>query len=226
MTQVAQTSVNSAGDAARWGTTALAARDLLYEKGRGRIRERSRCHSERRFERDVRRSASAGGTSSAMCGSRRPPVARRARCAAAGARRWHVGADVRQPAYADGTSGPMCGSRRTLMARRGRCAAQTLRFLSHIGTFLPNVNAHRRFLTSFFSHFGRHMPLPPRKFRTSQSRCQSGQLLRLFCGKIGYRKPQGTGSRKAPGIARHRKPQGTWDRKTPEAAKHQGPQGD
>ena len=167
MTQVAQTSVNSAGDAARWGTTALAARDLLYEKGRGRIRERSRCHSERRFERDVRRSASAGGTSSAMCGDRRP-----------------------------------------LMARRARCAAQTLRFLSHIGTFLPNLNAHRRFLTSFFSHFGRHMPLPPRKFRTSQSRCQSSQLPRLFCGKIGYRKPQGTRDRKAPGAAKHQGPQG------------------
>ena len=221
MTQVAQTSVNSAGDAARWGTTALAARDLLYEKGRGRIRERSRCHSERRFERDVRRSASAGGTSGPMCGSRRPLVARRGRCAAAGARWWHVGADVRQPAPAGGTSGPMCGSRRPLVARRGRCATQTLRFLSHIGTFLPNSNAHHHFLTSFFSHFGRHMPLPPRKFRTSQLRCQSSQLLRLFCGKIGYRKPQGTWDRKAPGAARHLGSQGAWDRKAPGAAKHQ-----
>ena len=68
------------------GTTALAARDLLDEKGRGRIRERSRWHSEWHFERDVRQPAPADGTSSAMCGSRRPLMARRGRCAAAGAR--------------------------------------------------------------------------------------------------------------------------------------------
>ena len=139
-------------------------------------------------------------------------TALRARCAAIGVRRWHVGADVRQPAPAGGTSGPMCGSRRPLVARRGRCATQTLRFLSHIGTFLPNSNAHHHFLTSFFSHFGRHMPLPPRKFRTSQLRCQSSQLLRLFCGKIGYREPQGTWDRKAPGAAKHQSLRKTVER--------------
>ena len=150
-------------------------------------------------ERDVRRSASAGGTSSAMCGSRRPPVARRARCAAAGARRWHVGADVRQPAYADGTSGPMCGPNAPISFSHRHFSAQRKRTSPLFDLIFLALRAPHAIASPQISHIAVEVPIwstsPPllRQNRVSEA-------------------------------ARHRKPQGTWDRKAPEAARHLGSQ--